>query len=61
MADLICTINKVSSLAKEGVDTSGNNHSLDLTLLTSGTGEHFIARVLSNRQGLTGEGRLVNL
>jgi hypothetical protein len=33
MANIVGTVNKMSSLAKKGVDTRGNDNSLNLTLL----------------------------
>lgn len=36
MTHLVGAVNKVSSLAKEGVDTGGNDDSLKLTLLAGG-------------------------
>lgn len=48
-------------LTKEGVDTSGNDNSLNLTLFASGTREDLTTRVPCDWQGLTSEGRLVNL
>lgn len=37
MTHLVGAVNKVCSLAKEGVDTSGNDDSVKLTLLAGGT------------------------
>lgn len=60
MTDLVGAIHKVSSLAKESVDTSGDNNSLNLTLFTGGTREDLVSRIPGDWQGFTSEGRLVD-
>jgi hypothetical protein len=45
-------------LAKERVHTSGNDNSLEFTLLASGARVNPIARAFGHRQGLTSERRL---
>jgi hypothetical protein len=48
VTDIVGAINKVSSLSKEGMDTGGNDNSLNLTLFAGGTREDFITRVLGD-------------
>jgi hypothetical protein len=60
VTNLVGAIHKVSGLAKEGMDTSGDNNCLNLSLFAGGTGEDLIARVLGDWQGFTGESRLVD-
>ncbi|KAF7814469.1 hypothetical protein G2W53_028438 [Senna tora] len=55
------TVHQVSSLTEERVDSGGNHHSLNLSLLNSGAGENFVARILCYRQGLAGERGLIDL
>ncbi len=45
-------VNKVSSFSKEGVHSSSNNNSFNLSLLTCGTRKHFISWLLIRRHGL---------
>jgi hypothetical protein len=51
----------MSSLAEEGVHSSGNDHGLDLALLTGGPREDFVPRAPGNWEGFSGKRRLVNL
>lgn len=60
VTNLVGTIHKVSGLAKEGVDASGDNNSLNLTLFAGGTREDLITGALGDWQGFTSESRLVD-
>lgn len=50
MANLVCGVNKVSSLSEESVDTCGNHNSFDFTLLDRRTRIDTITRTFSDRQ-----------
>ena len=60
VTNIVGAVYKVCSLTKEGVDTSGNDNSLNFTLFAGGTREDLLTRVPCDWQGLTSEGRLVN-
>jgi len=61
VTNIVGAVHKMCSLAEEGVNTGGNDNSFYLTLFAGGTREDLTTRVLGDGQGLTGEGRLVNL
>ena len=61
VTNIVGAVYKVCSLTKEGVDTSGDDNSLNLTLFAGWTREDLITRVPCDWQGLASEGRLVNL
>jgi len=60
VADLVSCIHKVSSLPKEGVDTSGNNYCFNLSLFASRTRVNTISRTFCHGKGLTSKCRLRN-
>lgn len=37
MSDLMCAVDKMSSFSEETVNSGGNDHSLELSLLAGGT------------------------
>ena len=61
MSNLIGAVDKVSGLAKESVDASGDDNGLDLALFDSGAREDLVAGAPPDRQRLSGESRLVDL
>lgn len=61
MSHIVGAIDEMRSFTEEGVDPSGNDHCLDLTLLAGGPGEHLVPGVLGHRKRLSGKGRLIDL
>lgn len=50
MANLVCGVNKVSSLSEESVNTSGNHNSFNFTLLDRRTRIDTITGTFGDRQ-----------
>ena len=61
VTNLVGAVYKVSGLSEEGVDTSSNYKSLNLTLLAGGTGEDLSPGILGDGKRLSSESRLINL
>jgi len=58
MAHIVRGVHQVGSFAKEGMNTSGNNHGLNLSLFASGSRVYFVPRFLGGGQRLSGQSRL---
>jgi len=61
MTNIIGAVNKVSCLAEEGMNTSGDDNGLDFTLLAGWARENSISRILCDWKGFTGQSRLIDL